>query len=307
MIKRYWIRFSAAFLLVMLWPSQVGAEHLFEAGLRAGVAGYDAQCRYVQPAPGLNAGLQLAYAYHSPRVIGFRIGATMDCHQAGFKKTDYSDTYTVIDVDDDAMQVDYSIASLREKYSTWALGVPVQLALGKKHFALYIGPKFVFPLRSRWTETAENAELSVYYPMYENRVYESYPLAASRDFQLSQSATVAKSALPKIQYWLAAELNYDIPVYTGTRIKSYISVGIYFDYSLYSAAAEPSDRISLVMLTDTRDGFPLHRLMTPVVSAFRQNRRLVSSRNPFDLGVKIAYRIAPYNPHLQSLKTCHCL
>lgn len=279
------------------------AEYLIEAGFRTGVASYEGQYHYVSPVPNLHAGLQLSFAYHSSRVVGFRFAATIDCHRAGFGKKDYTDTYSVIDVENEPMQVDYTIGYLSERHTVWSVGIPLQLALAKKNVSFYIGPKIVFPLQSRWTEKAEAAALSVYYPTYDNRVYESYPLAASRSFREERQGTVQ---LPPVQYWLAAELNYDIPVYTAQRVKSYLSVGVYFDYSLSSLTADPSDRISLLMLSDTRDGFPLQRIMTPVVSAFRQGRRLVTSRNPFDVGIKISYRFAPYNPHRAAFKVCHC-
>ena len=279
------------------------AEHLFEAGLRAGMASYRAQCLYVSPTPNMHAGFQLSYAYHSSYVVGFRLAATLDRHRMGFRQADYTDTYSVIDVENAPMQVDYSIGLLSETYTTWSVGFPLQLALTKDHFAFYLGPKIVFPFQSRWTEKAEKAALSVYYPEQDNRVYNSYPLAASPSFQEAQNGV---TQLPPVHYWIAAEINYDIPVHTGLRTRSYLSVGLYLDYSLSSVAADPSDRISLLMLSDTRDGFPLHRIMTPVVSAYRQGRRLVSSRHPFDFGIKIAYRIAPYNPHRQAYKICHC-
>ena len=88
------------------------AEHLFEAGLRAGMASYSAQCLYVSPAPDVHAGVQLGYAYHSTHVIGFRFAATLDRHQAGFRQANYTDTYSVIDVENDPMQVDYTVGLL---------------------------------------------------------------------------------------------------------------------------------------------------------------------------------------------------
>ena len=279
------------------------AEHLFEVGLRTGLSSFDAQCRYVSPMPDLHAGLQLSYSYQSSHVIGFRVAATIDRHNAGFGKAGYADTYSVIDVEDELMQVDYSIGRLREMHTTWSVGVPLQLALSKNHVAFFLGPKIVLPFQSTWTETAQNAALSVYYPKYDNRIYNSYPLAASPSFLETQRGT---QALPKIQYWIAAELSYDISVYTGRRTKSYLSLGVYLDYCASSVSADPSDRISLLMLSDTRDGFPLQRLMTPVVSAFRQNLRLVTSYHPFDVGVKISYRLAPYNPHREAFRSCHC-
>lgn len=298
-----WMKHIVVCLLLSVLPLTVSAEHLFEVGLRTGLSGFDAQCRYVSPVPDFHAGLQLSYSYQSSHIIGFRVAATIDRNKAGFGKTGYADTYSVIDVENESMQVDYSIGRLREMHTTWSVGIPLQLVLSQNHFSFFLGPKMVFPFQSTWTETAQNAALSVYYPKYNNRIYNSYPLAASPSFRETQRGT---QVLPKIQYWIAAELSYDVLVHTGRRTKSYLSLGVYFDYCASSVSADPSDRISLLMLSDTRDGFPLQRIMTPVVSAFRQGRRLVTSRNPFDVGIKISYRFAPYNPRRQAFKVCHC-
>ena len=295
---------KAQLLFLLLWmPLMAHAEHLFEAGLRAGMADYRAQCTYVSPVPSLHAGVQLSYSYHSSRVVGMRAGATIDRHQAGFGKNGYTDTYKTIDIENEPIQIDYTIGRLREMYTTWSVGIPLQLALTGKQVAFYIGPKVVFPLQCTWTENADNAALSVYFPKQDNRVYESFPLAASRSFKEVRNGT---HNVQKIQWWLAAELCYDIPVYTAQHSKSYLSVGIYADFSLSRETDPVADRSSLMMLSDTRDGFPLHRELTSVVTALRQEERLVSSRNLFDVGLKLSYRIAPYNPLKKNAKEFKC-
>lgn len=285
-------------------PLAAHAEHLFEVGLRAGMAGNNAQCHYVSPVPGIHGGVLLSYAYHSPYVVGVRVAATVDRSQAGFSKIDYTDSYSVIDVENEEMQVDYTIGRLDERHTTWSVGIPVQLAIARKNFYLYCGPKMVFPVQSQWSETAEKAALSVYYPLRDNRVYDSYPLAASPSFREAQNGSMQQA--PKVQFWLAAELGYDIRIHTGARTISYLSIGVYADYCFSSIAAEPSERISLLMLSDTRDGFPLHRILTPVVAAQRQGKRLVSSWNPFDFGVKFSYRIAPNHSLKRTVYPCRC-
>ena len=295
---------KAQLVFLLLWmPLMAHAEHLFEAGLRAGMADYRAQCTYVSPVPSLHAGVQLSYSYHSSRVVGMRAGATIDRHQAGFGKNGYTDTYKTIEIENEPIQIDYTIGRLREMYTTWSIGIPLQLALTGKQVAFYIGPKVVFPLQCTWTENADNAALSVYFPKQDNRVYESFPLAASRSFKEVRNGT---HNVQKIQWWLAAELCYDIPVYTAQHSKSYLSVGIYADFSLSRETDPVADRSSLMMLSDTRDGFPLHRELTSVVTALRQEERLVSSRNLFDVGLKLSYRIAPYNPLKKNAKECKC-
>ena len=295
---------KAQLVFLLLWmPLMAHAEPLFEAGLRVGMADYRAQCTYVSPVPSLHAGVQLSYSYHSSRVVGMRAGATIDRHQAGFGKNGYTDTYKTIEIENEPIQIDYTIGRLREMYTTWSIGIPLQLALTGKQVAFYIGPKVVFPLQCTWTENADNAALSVYFPKQDNRVYESFPLAASRSFKEVRNGT---HNVQKIQWWLAAELCYDIPVYTAQHSKSYLSVGIYADFSLSRETDPVADRSSLMMLSDTRDGFPLHRELTSVVTALRQEERLVSSRNLFDVGLKLSYRIAPYNPLKKNAKECKC-
>ena len=291
-------------IVFLLGTLMVNAQHYFSAGLRGGVATWDALTNYVSPRPNLHAGLELAYAYRSPYVIGFRIGAVIDHHHTLFGKKNYEDSYTTIDVEDAFMQIDYTIGNLREHYLFWSVGIPIQLSFSWRNVSLALGPKFVFPLSATWRETAEDAALSVYYPKYENRVYESVPLAASRNFAESCKGSLD---LPTIQYWISSELTYDIPLpqYSQDRI-SYITIGVYFDYTLSDMTVTRSNRISLLMLSDTHDGFPLIRELDPILTATRQSKKLVTRATLFDLGIKVAYTLSPYNPRRKAARSCHC-
>lgn len=290
--------------IVFLLPLMAHAEHLFEMGAHGGIAGWSSQSVYVNKQAGFNGGAQLYYNYLSPYVIGFRTGLTLDVHQAGFGKIDYEDHYSTIDVDNEQMEIDYTIGNLSERYTTWSVGVPFQVALSKKNIMFLLGAKAVFPLRTTWKQTVKNAALSVNYPTYDNRVYESYPLAASRDFTMSQSG---KLNLPKVQWWLALELSYVIPLHTWSRNShSYIVVGAYVDYCLTKYTPAKSNVESLIMLSDTRDGFPLQRILTPIMEANRQGDKLVNRCALFDAGIKISYAIAPYNPSRRQSYPCRC-
>lgn len=292
-------------IVLILCGLGLRAQSTFELGLHGGVAGWNSRHTYISMQPGANVGLHAAYGYYSQHVIGFRIGVTADMHRAGWSKTDYTDTYTTIDVESQTMQIDYTIGSLHEMYTTWSVGIPVQIALKWKNVGFYLGPKVVFPISCSWTEKAQNAFLSVYYPDYDNRVYDSYPLAASQDFAMTNEG---KLQLPKIQWWLATELNYTIPLNSWARnYRSYLIVGVYFDYCLTKYKPSQSYTESLIILTDTRDGFPLQRVLTPVIEANRQGRKLVTDGSLFDVGIKISYAISPYNPHRRSSHSCNCL
>lgn len=291
--------------ILLLFPLVAQAEHLFEAGVHGGLGGWSAQPIYVNKQVGFNGGAQVYYDYLSPRTIGLRTGITLDCHTAGFAKTNYEDHYATLDVDNQRMEIDYSIGKLSERYTSWSVGVPLQLAFFKRNILFLIGAKAVFPMSSSWKQKAKNAELSVYYPDYKNRVYESYPLAASRDFEMTNTG---KLNLQKIQWWFATELSYVLPLNGWARsYRSFIVVGAYFNYCITKYKPTQSNAESIIMLTDTRDGFPLQRVLTPIMEANRQGRRLVDQCALFDVGVKISYAISPYNASRRSSSSCHCL
>ncbi len=292
--------------IVLILPLLAHAEHLFEMGVHGGVAAWSSQPVYIQSQMGLNGGAHIYYNYLSPYVIGFRIGLSCDYHQAGFRKINYEDHYSTIDVENQQMEVDYLIGNLSERYTTWSVGVPVQVALSAKNVLFLAGIKAAFPLTNRWKQSAENAALSVFYPAYDNRVYEAYPLAASRNFAMYNEGRLA---LPKVLWWATAELSYKIPINKNSRThNSYIVVGVYGDYCLSKFTPARSEAISIITLTDTRDGFPLQRILTPVMEANRQGQKLVSQMALFDVGIKISYAISPYDASSQPKTTpCRCL
>ena len=292
--------------IVLILPLLAHAEHLFEMGVHGGVTAWSSQPVYVQSQMGLNGGAHLYYNYLSPYVIGFRIGLSCDYHQAGFRKINYEDHYSTIDVENQQMEVDYLIGNLSERYTTWSIGVPVQLAFSAKNVLFLAGIKAAFPFTNSWKQSAENAALSVFYPAYGNRVYEAYPLAASRNFAMYNEGRLA---LPKVLWCATAELSYKIPINKNSRThNSYIVVGVYGDYCLSKYTPARSDAVSMIMLTDTRDGFPLQRIFTPVMEANRQGQKLVSQMALFDVGIKISYAISPYDASsLPKTTPCRCL
>ena len=224
-------------------------------------------------------------------------------HRAGWSKTNYEDSYTTIDVEDQTMQVDYTIGLLRETYTTWSVSIPVQLALRWKQVTVYLGPKAVFPLAANRQQDAMNAALSVYYPDYDNRVYESYPLAASRSFEMHNSG---KKSHPIVQAWLSAEVSYSIPFNVFGRTFPGLSIGIYADYCVMRNTNSNTLQPSLIQLTDTRDGLPLSRILSPIEQSSRQGKKLLSTYTPFDVGLKISYYISSEPAHPRPNKSCHC-
>ena len=290
---------------ILLLPMCVHAKHVFEVGLHGGLAGWSVQPVYVNAQVGFQGGAQLLYAYHSPYLIGFRTGLTFDSHNASFGRYNYEDGYSTTDLDNRPMDIDYTIGNLRERYSVLSIGVPLQLALSRKRYSFFAGAKAAFPLSGSWRETADNTALSVYYPDQDNRVYESFPLGASRDFRIENSGPIK---LPAVQWWLSFEFNYAIRLSSPyARIRSYIIVGVYADYCLTKMkSAETSSENLMIMLTDTRDGFPLQRIFTPIHAAHRQGQKLLGDHTLFDVGIKVSYALSPYETARSSSRHCRC-
>ena len=185
-------------VILLLLPAWLHAEHVFETGLHGGVSGWSGKTEYIERRVGAQGGAHFYYNYFSPHVIGFRTGVTIDMHNASFGKTNYEDTYSTIDVENEQMDILYSIRDLNERYTTYSVGIPLQLALTAKGFHFLAGAKAVFPLANSWKQSVRHAALAVYYPDYDNIVEESYPLAASRDFEMTQTGRLT---LPTVQWW----------------------------------------------------------------------------------------------------------
>lgn len=292
-------------ILLLFLPWMAHAKHVFEIGVHGGLAGWSAQTAYVQPQVDFQGGAQLLYAYHSPYLIGFRTGLTFDSHNAAFGRKNYEDGYSTTDLDNRPMDIDYTIGNLRERYSFLSIGVPLQLALSSKRYSFFAGAKASFPLSGSWYETADKTALSVYYPDQDNRVYESFPLGASRDFRLENSGSIK---LPTVQWWLSFEFNYAIRLSSpSARIRSYIIVGVYADYCLtkMKSVETPSENL-VIKLTDTRDGLPLQRIFTPVHAAYRQDQKLLGEHTLFDVGIKVSYALSPYDAGRSTSRRCRC-
>lgn len=299
------MRRSFVNIILLLLPLFVQAESLFELGLHGGIAGWSTQPVYVNRQVDLHAGGHFYYTFLTSRAVGLRTGLTIDRHQYGLGATHYEDTYSTTDVDNEQMVIAYTIYQLRERYTTYSVGIPLQVAFTTDHFLFLAGTKAAFPLSTTYRQTVDHAALSVTYPAYKNTVYESYPLAASRDFSMQNNGRIS---LPKVQWWLSAEVNYMLPLNTwATNHRSYLLIGAYVDYCFTRYTASHSDAQSLIMLTDTRDGFPLQRILTPVLEANRQGTALFDNGTLFDVGIKISYAIAPYDPLKAAKRSCHCL
>lgn len=312
--------FIVLLCLPLLAYAERFSEHRFEAGLRAGLAGWNTPLNYVVSQPNVHGGVELAYSYQSPYYLCARVGVTADVHRAGWGKRNFVGSYPE---PNQRMVIDYRIGSLRETYTAYSVGVPVQLGAKWKQFAFFIGPKIVIPILDSiaYKSTVRNAELSVYYPDYDNRVYESFPLAATRHFSMTEKGKCAYMEPYKPEWWLAMELSYTHYVKTSRHAHSFLVVGLYADLALTDRTIKQAkgDERSLITLSYIRKPFvPLERYFNTVLGSYQHGKPMVNdalhSQEPelhglrlFDVGIKIAYAIAPFDPHKANPYKCNCL
>lgn len=290
-------------MLLALVPTY--ARHFLEVGARVGLAGLTYQTDYGSTVPGYHAALDIGYLYKSPYWIAFRVGATIETASSSYRKAHYEDAYTVTDVENETMTVQYNIGVLRERHYAYTASFPIQLGFHIQRFTFLVGPRITLPLSASYKQTASDAALSVYYPKYNNLVEESYPMAASRSFEMEAKGDLK---LPTYQWSLAGELTYDFLISSQYgKSESFISVGVYFDAGLTSAPTYANnEQYGILRLTDTRDGFPLTRLMTPVLQAWREEQPLVAKFGSFDVGFKVAYHLTSAPRQKRTTHGCNC-
>lgn len=293
-------------IVLLVCPVLLHARSYLDVAGRIGIGGLLYDCTYGGLQPGYHAALDVGYLYKSPFWITVRAGASIEAASSIYQRIDYQDKYSTIDVENQEMQVQYAIGRLRERHQAFKVSVPVQIGFYIDKFTFLVGPRFSMPLSATWKETASDASLAVYYPVLDNLVEESYPLAASKSFEMENKGELK---LPKWQCSISAELTYEFRVSSDfSKMESYITVGMYFDMGLIHAQTEPNpDYYGILHLTDTRDGLPLSRVMTPVLEAWWEKVPLVTGFRSFDVGFKVAYRLTSLPTVYQPRKHgCHC-
>ncbi len=277
-------------------PAAMRAEHAFDIGIRGGIANLNARTtdisslnqyaaldyiHEVQALPNLHAGAELSYSYLSPYYIGFRIGVTADRHSCAFAHKDHRDSYTIPLENNLNRYFGYSIQTLREDYTLWSVGIPLQAVVHGKGVRFSAGPKAVFPLQNTWVEKAQETTVYSTDPPLTDIIQEPFNL-------LQQNGT---DVLPKVQWWLAGELTYTFVLHNAERYYGGLTVGAYFDYC-FSSRAHTGNTTGVLTLRDPK-GSPVAEniLMTSMMEATWQGKPLVEQSTLYDVGIKIAYTI----------------
>lgn len=259
-------------------------ENRFGLGLRGGVNTLLYRAQTGGSMPREHIGLDLEYAFLSDAYVGFRLGLAADYSASQFRAVPYADQYRCIDVENDEMDVAYTMSRLTEDHLQLYASLPVQLAFAYEQWTLFVGPKFMLPLYMHRQTRAYNVDLQCTYPIYESTVDDALALRAGV-VSLHQSAS-RETLHPRLWYALSIETGWDIYRATRRRTPFGVTLSLFADIGLNAYDVPKTANLSLITLTDTRDGIPVNRVMESVLRTNQGSAALVWQYRYFTCGIK---------------------
>ena len=252
-------------------------------GTRIGTAGLTYQSDFGTFSPHIHTGLEMSYALLW-RGVGIRLGCDFAYAASNYVSTNYTDNYSTIDVERDAMDVYYTIGQLAERHNQWYLGIPLQLTLDFKHVTLNIGPKAVIALSTTYRQTLHQADLRCYYPLYDVEIDNALALATGTNTMTTAGKLVS---FPYAWIAIAVDGTYNIKLKNGNKI----GIGLYADIAVNNYKLLKTSNLSLLSISDTKSGVPVDRLTE---SALYSNHaatqtQVVRKFGYFDTGFKLVY------------------
>lgn len=294
------------FLLLFLSVVSEAEVHQLGIGLRGGVSALQYKAQAGGALPNLQTGLDIDYTFMSDFYVGMRVGVNMDYATSVFQARPYADQYSCVDVEQDDMDVSYTMGRLWEKHRQVYASLPVQLALAYEGWWMFAGPKFMFPLYMHRTTRAYNADLWCTYPYYESTVDEALALRAGlRGLQQTSSR---ENMLPVLWYALSLETGYDVYQHVARmRTSSWgLRVSVYADVAINEYQIVKTSNLSVLTLTDTRDGIPVERVLESVLRSNKGYSPLVQSYRYWACGVKLTFLLQK-GERRRLCRTCHVL
>lgn len=255
-----------------------------EIGLREGIAGLTYKSQMGTLTPGNNTGLDIAYRYNSSKILGVRLGLSVDFSGSYFRNPAYADAYSTINAQGTPIDVTYA-CDLKESHLQTFVSMPLQLGLFFGDWSVFVGPKAWLNLSANYRQTLRMADLQVYYSRYDVHIPEALVYAAG--VQINE----ARGKMDDPQRWwagLAVEANY---LFRLRYNKWGIGVGFYFDYAFNTHHLEPTSNLSLLHITDTRVELPVHRVQESVLRANHHlmDQQVVQRYGYFDVGLKVSF------------------
>ncbi len=257
-------------------------RHYLEISGNAGVTSFVGNPTQGYFAPSYNAGLGFYYIMRSMKAhVGLRTGLSAQTSENRFMADNYTDTYATEDLNNNPMDVTYTLRTVDEKINQVYFTIPLQFSAFGNNFNFHIGPQISIPLFDYTRQNIYNGTLSCSThpndPNYSSGMIERQELTVKND-----------KVLPKVWIMLASEISYDVVF--AERFA--LNFGIYADYALNSFSVETSNQPSLLTLQETQTGSGvLTRTTTSALRAQYKNQPLIDKFGYFSAGLKIALKM----------------
>ena len=289
-MKRY-IILTFAFICAVCQSFAVSLQnrgyHRVGVGLRGGYAmnlpntdtGYKAGAGYA-------VNFDLSYIYYFDRMsskkpyLGIMSGVSVGYTSSGIKGT-VNDQYTTTDADGD--RIDYTITADAVNATLGQLQVQIPLMFTLLHKGLFfnVGPRFVIPDYSPYSQTLENPHIAAYYDEYGVTRIDNLITGRVPDDQLNVKG---KWNAPTFQLYLSTEIGYEFKLGNNQSI----GVGVYVDYCVYNTFKRNTEAKSLISIpqigADPQNPAPEVKVLPAVETA-------VNKLGCFDVGIKVVYNI----------------
>lgn len=342
--------------VVLLLSVSSFAQNRFEGAIRGGASMLMYQSDFGKMQPSYNFGLDLLYTYRSPHVVAVRLGASLDYSQSKFNMSGYQDSVRVIDyatnlgggsfpgfpspkraggdlVGGSITDVGYTIGQVSEAHNQLYVSVPLQLGFYIGNFAIFLGPKFAFPMVASFRQDLTDVDLNVYYPDFGVTVpgnIEAYDFNRESDSRYTTvTGDIDSKALRRgtLNIFASVDIDYYIPI----SKKSSLGIGLYCDYGLplyrntptYNDAYYKNSLIWLNDLTDPSTVSATHAITrehVSVLNAFNLKSMtpetpqvaLIKKLNYLSCGIRLSYQIGGerkevYKHQYHDKKICHCV
>lgn len=295
---RGWCFILAVLSTISVFAKQTPkSSNQLEIGLREGLSGLTYKSDYGKLTPGNNTGLDIAYRYESSNVVGLRLGVSFDFSCSYLRNKNYADGYSTTNVQNSPIDVNYT-TDFKEAHLQTLLSAPVQIGIFLGDFSIFVGPKVWMNLSADYKQTLNMAKLSVYYPEYDVTIHEG------KVYDAGMQTNIAHGKIRDPQKWWAgvsAEFNY---LFRSPYRNYGIAVGAYMDFACNTHKVTATDALSMLSITDTRNGVPATRVQESALSTnnHHDGRQMVDRYGYFNCGVKVSFVLI--NSFTRSCQIC---
>jgi hypothetical protein len=250
----------------------------FTIGVRGGVASLmQNTINNTEKKFGFDALLDIQYAHYwitkKEHRVGLLLGVSAGYGQGGLRNG-VNDTYTRTSPEGEAVLYDVKAEDIKETDRQIQLEVPLMFSLiTKKGFFLNLGPRFMMPVYTPYSETLVNPHITAHFSDFDVDVMDE--LATGKVSELDYNGKSANKF--KLNVMLGLELGYEWFFSSGNSL----GLGAYANYGVYSMFKQQTQNIGLIDVNP--------KTVPTKVDVYSATDTYTKSMGYLDAGLKLAY------------------